>query len=78
MTPPLNRDDYERAIDQFGNAQQAHELLKLIHAAAGMYFAFMETHGIQVGSLSIYRNVPPGDGTVIHKRYQGGRLVSEH
>jgi hypothetical protein len=75
-------DDYEERINHFANDEQARNLLKMVHTAAGLYFAYLADHDIQVGSLFIHRNVPPGE--VIHKHinvddlYAGGRMLSEH
>jgi hypothetical protein len=75
--------DYEQRIDQFANDERARDLLKMVHAVAGAYFAYLDYRGVQVGSLMIHRNVP-ADEPVIHKHisedelYRGGRLVSEH
>jgi hypothetical protein len=77
-------DDYEQRIDRFANDEQAQDLLKMVSTAAGVYFAYLEYRGVQVGSLFIHRNVPPSDGPPIHKHinvddlYAGGHLLSEH
>jgi hypothetical protein len=77
-------DDYEERINKFADDEQARNLLKMVHTAAGLYFAYLADHDIQVGSLFIHRNVPASDGPPIHKHinvddlYAGGRLLSEH
>jgi hypothetical protein len=76
--------DYEQRIDRFANDEQARNLLKMVHTAAGLYFAYLADHDIQVGSLFIHRSTPPSDGAPIHKHinvddlYAGRHLVSEH
>jgi hypothetical protein len=83
MENPINPVEYEGRINRFANDERARDLLKMIHAAAGAYFAYLEYRGVQVGSLMIHRNVP-ADEPVIHKHisedelYRGGSLVSEH
>jgi hypothetical protein len=76
-------DDYEQRIDQFANDAEASNLLKMVSTAASLYFAYLDQHGVQVGSLLIHRSVP-SDASLIHKHinvddlYAGRRLVSEH
>jgi hypothetical protein len=83
MERPTSPADYEQRIDQFANDERARDLLKMVHAVAGAYFAYLDYRGVQVGSLMIHRNVPTNE-PMIHKRiseadlYRGGNLVSEH
>jgi len=60
MTPPLNRDDYERQVREAINRDEAKELLRLVLVTVDMLVAYFENRNLAV-NINLSRHTTPGD-----------------